>query len=77
MEELTVHSFWNFLLFNVFGLNLSGAQAERTALLKLETDGATVLNGGAYGIEASIVTTLVLSAFLLILKKRFDRRKGA
>lgn len=72
-----LHSFWNFLLFNVFGLNLSGAQAERTALLKLETDGATVLNGGAYGIEASIVTTLVLSAFLLILKKRFDRRKGA
>lgn len=62
-----MHSIWNFFLFNVFGLNLSGAKKRSTAILDFRLGEDSLMNGGAYGIEASIITTLVLFVFVAIL----------
>lgn len=62
-----LHSFWNFLLFNIMGINLSGTDTEQTALLEFQITKKNILNGGDYGMEASIITMLVLGVFAIIL----------
>ncbi len=55
-----LHSIWNAILYVVLGLNLSGNDETVTALFDIQSVGANILNGGVYGIEASIVTTGIL-----------------
>jgi len=63
-----LHSFWNAILYNVLGLNLSGNGETASAIFNLQSSGDNIWNGGMYGIEASIITTIVLAlAVLLIL----------
>ena len=61
-----LHSVWNFILFNILGLNLSGNDTLTAAVFDMRSVGSNVLNGGMYGIEASAVTAVVLSAFLVL-----------
>lgn len=56
-----LHSFWNATLYAFLGLNLSGNDKTVTAVLNLQSVGNNIWNGGAYGIEASAVTTAVLA----------------
>lgn len=57
-----LHSIWNFILFNIFGLNLSGKDEMTAAVFDLRSVGENICNGGEYGIEASIITAVVLAA---------------
>lgn len=57
-----LHSFWNAVLYSVLGLNLSGNEETVTALLAMQSTGENIWNGGAYGLEASVITTAVLAA---------------
>ena len=57
-----LHSFWNYILANIMGLNLSGNDEIIAAVFDMRTAGENVLNGGMYGIEGSIITTVVLAA---------------
>ena len=61
-----LHTIWNFTLYNILGLNLSGNNGATAAVLNMSSEGSNVLNGGLYGIEASAVTTVVLSAALIL-----------
>lgn len=61
-----MHSFWNYILFNIMGLNLSGNDEVATAVFDMRSVGNNILNGGIYGIEASIITTGVLAAALVL-----------
>ena len=56
-----LHSFWNAILYSVLGLNLSGNDETVTAIFKMQSVGKNIWNGGEYGIEASIITTVVLT----------------
>jgi membrane protease YdiL (CAAX protease family) len=67
-----MHSFWNFCAFNVFGLNLSGTERS-TAILSFTSSSKNIINGGAYGIESSIVTTLVLFICFGLLAFKYKR----
>ena len=49
------------------GLNLSGKDEIVASIFDMSTVGDNVLNGGSYGIEAGIVTTVVLAVTVLIL----------
>lgn len=62
-----LHSFWNFILYCILGLNLSGNDGNVTAIFDMQSVGKNILNGGEYGIEASIITVVVLAvaAFLI------------
>ena len=57
-----LHSVWNFILSVVLGLNLSGNGEPVAAVFDVRTSGDSLLNGGMYGIEASVITAAVLCA---------------
>lgn len=68
-----LHSFWNFALYGILGLNLSGKDEAVTAVFNMQSVGENILNGGEYGIEASIVTMAVLAGRAVLI--RFVGRK--
>lgn len=61
-----LHSFWNAILYCVLGLNLSGNEETHTAIFDMQSVGDNIWNGSLYGIEASIVTTMVLACAVLL-----------
>lgn len=75
-----LHSVWNFILYNILGLNLSGNDGGATAaVFDIRSVGSNILNGGAYGIEASAVTAVILTAAaaaLFILSRRVLQNKA-
>ena len=62
-----LHSVWNFVLFNILGLNLSGNDTKIAAVFDMRSVGKNILNGGDYGIEASVMTAVVLAAAAVLL----------
>lgn len=63
-----LHSFWNAILYSVLGLNLSGNDQTATALITLQSVGENIWNGGPYGIEASLITTVVLALAAALIR---------
>lgn len=61
------HTIWNFVLFGIIGLNLSGT-TNNFSLLSFNAN-KNFLMGGSYGIEASIVTTVILLVLIVILSR--------
>ena len=59
------HSYWNAILYSILGLNLSGNDENVTAILNMQSVGENIWNGAAYGIEASVITTVVLACCVL------------
>ena len=59
------HYMWNFLLYCVVGLNLSGNEASNS-IFKMSS-ASKFLTGANYGIESSIITTVVYAAVLLMI----------
>ncbi len=70
------HWIWNFLLFNVIGLNLSGLETADSLFKVRAVNG--FLTGHSYGIESSVITTVVLGAVItaIILTERGRRKNG-
>ncbi|MGN0342137.1 MAG: lysostaphin resistance A-like protein [Roseburia sp.] len=62
-----LHGIWNFILYGIMGLTLSGNEATVKGLLKFEAKSANILNGGVYGLEAGIVTTVILGIAAAVL----------
>lgn len=60
------HSMWNFAQGILYGISVSGTDA-KSAVLLTESTGSKIINGGLFGLEASIVTTIVVAAALGIL----------
>ena len=68
------HSIWNFILYNIFGMNLSGNDEIKAAVFDMRSVGNNILNGGVYGIEASVVTAIVLAVTVIILFVVINRK---
>lgn len=66
-----LHSVWNFILYAIMGLSLSGSESGTKGVILFEVKEASILNGAEYGIEASVITTVVLAALALIMVKRW------
>lgn len=65
------HFAWNFVEGGIFGVAVSGNQSD--GLLRGHMSGPTLLSGGAFGAESSIIAIsvcLVVAIVLLILAKR-------
>ena len=71
-----LHSIWNFILYNILGLNLSGNDEKTAAVFDMRSVGSNVLNGGIYGIEASVITAFVLTVALVIMYVIMKRKGG-
>ncbi len=73
------HFVWNFFLNNILGLTVSGTGLDSPALLSSESVGRSVLNGSIFGIEASILTSVVYAVcaavlFVIYRKKTANER---
>ena len=68
-----LHSVWNFVLYMMMGLSLSGSQSALKGVLLFRVNNANLLNGGEYGMEASVITTVVLGVVLFVMGKRMER----
>ena len=62
-----LHSIWNYILYSILGLNMSGNDEIVAAVFDMQSTGSNILNGGEYGIEASILTTAVLATGLVLI----------
>ena len=69
-----LHCVWNFILYGVMGLAVSGSEANPDALMAFDVTGENLLSGGIYGLEASIVTTAVLGMVCVILVTLYRKR---
>ncbi len=76
-----LHSIWNVILYSILGLNLSGKDDSSVTVFSIQSVGDNVLNGSVYGIEASIITAVVLGACIVVLgftgrksKEREDKK---
>ena len=69
-----LHSLWNFSLNCVLGLTVSGMEAPGS-VINMRAAGENLLNGGIYGIEASIVTALILTAASVMMWRSYKNCK--
>ena len=62
------HSAWNFVMGNVFGINVSGLEFSGTLLKTNVTENMDIFNGGNFGLEGGIIfTAVILVANVLVL----------
>ncbi len=62
-----IHSIWNFVQGNFYGLPVSGIDSGATVFSMSLKEVSPLLNGGAFGLEASIATTIVMLAAIAVL----------
>lgn len=70
-----IHSIWNFVQGNFYGLPVSGIDSGDT-IFSMSLKGSDFVNGGDFGLEASIATTIVMlavSAMLLFVPNPFKK----
>jgi membrane protease YdiL (CAAX protease family) len=67
-----VHLGWNYCLGTLFASTVSG-HAATTGVLRGELAGSTLLTGGAFGIEASLVTAVLIGAAAAFSLRRASR----
>jgi uncharacterized protein len=62
-----LHVVWNWTGSNIFGTNISGGNALFGLVSLTPTDSSELLTGGAFGIEGSVITTVVLGVAIGIV----------
>jgi len=61
------HSVWNFAQGNIFGILVSGNDFGTTVFTSTINEEMALINGGAFGLEGGILTTIVLVAGTVIV----------
>lgn len=67
------HSFWNMTMANIYGITVSGNSPTGVNLFNTKLIGPRIISGGSFGIEGSIVTSLVLLVVLIILIRKIKK----
>lgn len=68
-----LHSVWNYVLYVIMGLSLSGSESASEGVILFQVNDTSLLNGAEYGIEASVITTVVLGVVVFVMEKRMGR----
>lgn len=58
------HSMWNFAQGNFYGIEVSGMTMSDSVMKMNTTESMSLLNGGSFGAEGGVVTTVVLLLFI-------------
>ncbi|MDE5564318.1 MAG: CPBP family intramembrane metalloprotease, partial [Oscillospiraceae bacterium] len=61
-----IHSIWNFVQGNFYGLPVSGIDSG-ASVFSMSLKGSILANGGDFGLEASLATTIVMAAVITLL----------
>lgn len=67
------HSFWNMTMGNIFGLAVSGNRPPGASLFTTKLEGPALMTGGGFGLEASLVSSLVLGILAIILIRKINK----
>ena len=67
-----LHFAWNVIQGLVFGIAVSGNPT--SGFLRTEPTGSDLISGGAFGIEGSIITTVLLAVLALVVLVQIQRR---
>lgn len=67
------HTVWNLVQGNFYGIQVSGMPVGNTFLTMNPVEGKELLNGGAFGMEGSLICTLVYIAGIVWLLKCKNR----
>lgn len=70
-----IHSIWNFAQGNFYGLPVSGIDSG-VSVFKMSLTGSDFINGGAFGLEAGLATTIVMTIAICILLFMPIRKAG-
>lgn len=62
-----IHSIWNFAQGNIYGILVSGNDFGTTIFTSTINENMTFINGGDFGLEGGILTTIVLVAGTVIM----------
>ncbi|HWO68198.1 MAG TPA: CPBP family intramembrane glutamic endopeptidase, partial [Umezawaea sp.] len=68
-----LHFAWNFTHAGVFGIAVSGSEDVPNGLLRTTLSGASVVTGGSFGPEASLMALLVCLVPTTVLLRRAAR----
>lgn len=60
-----IHTMWNFAQGNIFGISVSGSAKAVSIVSPALTQGKTLLNGGSFGLEGSLLCTAILVVAVL------------
>lgn len=60
------HAIWNFAQGNFYGIRVSGMEIKQSVLNLSSVEGKELLSGGTFGLEGSILVTIVLTAGILV-----------
>ena len=72
-----MHTLWNFILGFIVGSQISGIITYHSIFFSIPIENKELISGGAFGFEASIVTTiveLVISLFVIYLIKKEKKK---
>jgi membrane protease YdiL (CAAX protease family) len=69
-----IHSIWNFVQGNLYGILVSGMELNATIFKFAPTEGSTLINGGSFGLEGGLAVTIVLTAATMVTL--FHKTKG-
>ncbi len=61
-----IHSAWNFVQGNIVGISVSGGAFKNSVFGTTFIEGKELINGGAFGIEGGMCTTIVLLAAIAL-----------
>lgn len=68
-----LHSGWNFLQGNIFGISVSGTSKTSSVFDSSFADGWSFMNGGDFGLEGGLAVTIVLAVGIYVVYRRMDR----
>lgn len=72
-----IHSVWNLVQGNVYGIKVSGLETSCTLFSAAATEGRELIHGGEFGLEGGLAVTIILAAailfFLFFKKDHVDR----
>ena len=70
-----MHSIWNFVQGNFYGISVSGLNITDSVFVSTSVPGKELINGGAFGAEGGIATTIVITVAIIILLG-YMKKKG-
>lgn len=68
------HSIWNLVQGNFYGIRVSGINVQSSLFTSVSCEGKELLSGGAFGLEGSIMVTIVLCLGIVFLYVRNKKK---
>ena len=70
-----MHALWNYIIYQIMGLSLSGIDATETGVIRMTVDNANIWYGGEYGLEAGAMCAVVMAVTLAVLILIYHKKK--